>query len=70
MACNTAKKFLSRRGVQFEEKDVQTDEAALTEMAEKAAGVLATPTIIIGETVIVGHDPKGLDEALKKAGMG
>ena len=65
MACKTVKEYLSQRGITFEEKNVADDPDALKEMVEKAAGAMATPTVIVGDQVIIGYHPQKLDEALK-----
>lgn len=61
------KEFLSQRGVEFTERDVTQDEAALAELEE--LGVLTTPVTLIGEQVIVGFDPAKLEQLLR-AGAG
>jgi glutaredoxin len=54
------KEFLSQRGVEFTERDVTQDEAALAEL--EALGVLTTPVTLLGKQVIVGFDPVKLEQ--------
>jgi glutaredoxin-like YruB-family protein len=57
--CFAAKRFLSARGVEFEYRDVQADPAALRELL--ALPSRSTPTIVVGEEVMIGFDPEKLD---------
>ena len=61
--CHKAKEFLKANNIEFEDKDVSSDESARNEMIEKS-GQMGVPVI-----VIEGHDPIiGFDqEAIKKA---
>lgn len=65
MACEAAKEYLSQRGVQFVDKNIAADAEAREEMIQRADGAMATPTILVGDQVVIGFDPKKLDEALK-----
>ncbi len=56
------KEFLSQRGVDFEEKDVITSEAAMEELVK--IGVMTTPVTVIDGEVVVGFDQKRLEELL------
>ena len=60
--CHKAKDFLKANNIEFEDKDVSTDDAARNEMQEKS-GQLGVPVLDIDGTVIVGFD----QEAIKKA---
>jgi glutaredoxin len=56
--CSAAKRFLAARGVAFEYRDVQADPAALRELV--ALQSRSTPTIVVGEDVMIGFDPDRL----------
>ena len=62
--CHTAKEFLSEKGVEFEAVDVTEDHEALIEMQEITNGGRSVPVIAIGDNVMVGFDPKAIEEAL------
>tara|TARA_Y100000590_G_scaffold434727_1_gene553367 strand:- start:2 stop:187 length:186 start_codon:yes stop_codon:yes gene_type:complete len=49
------KEFLSMHSIVFEEKLVDKDPDALTELVEKT-GIRGTPVMIAGEDVVVGFD--------------
>ena len=67
MFCKRAKEFLSQQGIEFEERDVSKDEAALDELQQR--GLMTTPVTLIDGEVVVGFDRAklvkllGLDEA-------
>ena len=51
MFCKRTKEFLSQQGIEFEERDVSQDEAALDELQQR--GLMTTPvTLIDGEAVV------------------
>ena len=50
--------FLSRHGVEFEQKDIRSDAAALQELME--LGVKSTPTIVVDGEVLIGFDSEKL----------
>ncbi|MBV8114962.1 MAG: NrdH-redoxin [Silvibacterium sp.] len=60
--CVAAKLFLKARQVAFEYKDVQADPAALRELVELNSQ--STPTIVVGDEVMIGFDPERLDALL------
>lgn len=60
--CYAAKQFLTARNIPFEYKDVKADLAALRELAKLNSR--STPTIVVGEEVMVGFDPDRLDSLL------
>jgi glutaredoxin-like YruB-family protein len=60
--CFAAKRFLASRNVAFEYKDVQADPAALRELIELNSR--STPTIVVGDEVMVGFDPDRLETLL------
>jgi len=67
MFCKRTKEFLSQRGIEFEERDVSKDEAALDELQQR--GLMTTPVTLIDGEAVVGFDRAklvkllGLDEA-------
>ena len=67
MFCKRTKEFLSQRGIEFEERDVTKDEAALDELQQR--GLMTTPVTLIDGEAVVGFDRAklvkllGLDEA-------
>ena len=60
--CVTAKQYLSEKGVQYEEKNVQTDMAARKELM--AMGHMGVPVIVVGDEQIVGFDKARLEDLL------
>jgi len=50
----TAKKFLSQYKIHYNEKDVNTDAEAASELMSK--GIMAVPTFKIGDEMVVGFD--------------
>jgi len=64
-----AREFLSQKGVSFVEKDVINEPKNLEELVQKA-GRRATPTLVIGDEVIVGFDKPEIEKALKKIAAG
>lgn len=63
MFCDRAKEYLSQKGVQFQERDIMQDPAALDDL--KKLGFMTTPVIVIDGTVIVGFDTDKMDAALR-----
>jgi glutaredoxin-like YruB-family protein len=61
--CYVMKLFLEEKGVAFEERDITLDPAAGRELTEKYSSH-STPTLVIGEEVMIGFDPERLDEIL------
>ena len=60
--CATAKDYLAQKGVEFEEKNVQSDVSARKELMEK--GIMAVPVFKIDEEMVVGVDKEKLDSLL------
>ena len=60
------KLFLKDRRVKFEERNVAWDNEAVRELAEKYNSK-STPTVVVDEEVLVGFDPEGIDQLLKRA---
>lgn len=63
--CYAAKQFLTARNIPFEYKDVQADPGALRELVKLNSR--STPTIVVGEEVMIGFDPDRLESALNLA---
>jgi len=61
--CFAAKAYLQSRNVPFEYKDVQADPAALQELL--ALNSRSTPTLLVGEEVMIGFDPERLTQMLE-----
>jgi len=57
--------YLEDKGLEFEERDVTTDQEAVRELVETYQS-RSTPTIVIGENVMIGFDPEELDQILAK----
>jgi len=55
--------FLSERGIDFEERDVTSDPSAARDLVEKYKSH-STPTLLIGDEVMIGFDPDRLDQLL------
>lgn len=58
-----AQAYLSERGISFELRDVSTDFNAVKELVERYQS-RSTPTIVIGDEVLIGFDPSRLDQLL------
>ena len=53
---------MTARNISFEYKDVQADSAALRELVRLNSR--STPTIVVGEEVMIGFDPDRLESLL------
>lgn len=62
--CAMAKDYLKEKGIEFNEKNVQTDAAARDELI--SMGYTGVPVLVIGEEEIVGFDRARIDAALAK----
>ncbi len=60
--CVSAKSYLTENGVEFEERNIQTDNEARKELMEM--GHMGVPVLIIDEEEIVGFDKNRIDNAL------
>jgi glutaredoxin-like YruB-family protein len=61
--CIRAKKYLSDKGIAFENIDVSTDEEALKQMVD-VSGQMGVPVLVIDGDVIVGFDQSRIDQKL------
>jgi glutaredoxin 3 len=62
--CDRAKRYLSEKGVDFEQVDVTTDIEALLEMKKLSGGARTAPVISVCDKVLVGFEQMQLEEAL------
>ena len=62
--CVMARGYLAEKGLEYEEKNVQTDKAARQELMKM--GYTGVPVVVIGDEEIVGFDKAKIDEALGK----
>jgi len=60
--CHTAMEFLRQKGVPFVAKNVSEDTAAQEELI--ALGSRSTPTIKIGDEILIGFSPSKIVKAL------
>jgi glutaredoxin len=63
MFCSTVKEFLSKKGVNYTERDVSKEPEAINEL--KKLGVMTTPVTVIDGEVVVGFDQAKLEQLLK-----
>ena len=63
LPCEAVKLFLKDRGARFEERNVLRDAEAVRELKEKYNSG-STPTLVIGEQVLIGFDPERIDQLL------
>lgn len=61
--CRVVKAFLEERGIAFEERDVRSDPQAVRDLVEIYES-RSTPTIIVGDEVMIGYDPDRLEQML------
>ncbi|HUI84802.1 MAG TPA: glutaredoxin family protein [Candidatus Binatia bacterium] len=63
LPCEAVKLFLGDRGARFQERNVTRDDEAVRELQEKYNS-RATPTLVIGDHVLIGFDPERIDQLL------
>jgi glutaredoxin-like YruB-family protein len=61
--CVKVKNYLKEKGVEYRDIDVGQDRAAAMEMIEKS-GQMGVPVIDVGGEIVVGFQPKVLDQLL------
>lgn len=61
--CNWVKNFLAQRGVEFEERSIDTGFAVARELTQKYKSQ-STPTVVIGDEVLIGYNPERLAQLL------
>jgi glutaredoxin-like YruB-family protein len=63
--CTRAKEYLRQKGVPFQEKNIEYDQAAAREVMQRS-GQMGVPVITAGDEVIVGFDRPRLDRLAAK----
>ncbi len=63
MFCAKVKEFLSQNKIEFVDRNIAGDEAALDEL--KKLGYMTTPVTVIDGQVVVGFDRDRLEKLLK-----
>ena len=63
MFCRKVKEFLSQENVDFIDRDITADDAALTELEQ--LGYMTTPVTLIDGEAVVGFDRPKLEKLLK-----
>ena len=61
--CNWVKNFLAQRGVEFEERSIDSGFAVVREMTQRYKSQ-STPTVVIRDEVVIGYDPERLSQLL------
>jgi glutaredoxin len=61
--CGWVKNFLSERGVEFEERSIDSGVAVVRELTQTYKSQ-STPTVVIGDQVLIGYDPERLVQLL------
>ena len=65
LPCEATKLFLKDRGAKYEERSVEDDEDVVRELKEKYNSD-STPTVVVGDEVVIGFDPERIDELLER----
>jgi glutaredoxin len=65
MFCAKVKEFLSQNKIEFTDRNIAGDEAALDELEK--LGYMTTPVTVIDGQVVVGFDRDKLEKLLKTA---
>jgi glutaredoxin len=63
MFCGKVKEFLSQNKIEFVDRNIAADEAALNELEK--LGYMTTPVTVIDEHVVVGFDRDKLQTLMK-----
>jgi glutaredoxin len=61
--CGWVKNFLSERGVEFEECSIDSGFEVVRELTQTYMSQ-STPTVVIGDQVLIGYDPERLVQLL------
>jgi len=64
MFCARVKEFLRKQNVAFTDRDITSDETALTELEK--LGVMTTPVTVVDGEKVIGYDVKRLKSLLEK----
>ncbi len=62
--CTLAKNYLTEKGIEYIEKNVQTDKEARKELM--SMGHMGVPVLIVNGQEVVGFDKEKIDELLKE----
>jgi glutaredoxin-like YruB-family protein len=62
-SCQALKAYLTGKGIAYEDHDVSSDPAAAQELVQKY-GSRSTPTVVVGDEVMIGFKPERLDQLL------
>ena len=70
-ACDVVRKILDEYGAHYSEKNVESNVELQKELQEKSGGgnSLSVPTVIVGETTIIGYNKQSLITSLEEAGF-
>ncbi len=63
MFCSKVKEFLSQNKIEFVERNVAADEAAVAELEK--LGYMTTPVTVVDGEIVVGYDRDKLQKLLK-----
>jgi glutaredoxin len=63
MFCGKVKEFLSQNKIEFADRNIAVDEAALSELEK--LGYMTTPVTVIDGQIVVGFDVPKLRDALR-----
>ncbi|MGH9508649.1 MAG: glutaredoxin family protein [Terriglobales bacterium] len=63
--CGTVKSYLSERGIEFEDRNIRANPEYVQNLVGKYNS-RTTPTVVIGEQVIIGFDPEQIEQALRE----
>jgi len=61
--CGWVKNFLVQRGVEFEERNIDSGPSVARELTQKYRSQ-STPTVVIGDQILIGYDPERLEQLL------
>lgn len=61
--CGWVKNILAERGVEFEERSIDSGFAVVRELTQTYKSQ-STPTVVIGDQVLIGYDPERLVQLL------
>lgn len=62
--CHAAKDYLEKKGIAFEERDIEKDQKFASEAVQKS-GQMGIPVLDIDGTIIIGFDRPKIDAALQ-----
>jgi glutaredoxin len=62
--CGWVRNFLAQRGVEYEERSIDSGFAVVRELTQKYNSQ-STPTVVIGDEVLIGYDPERLAQLLE-----